>query len=415
MRAADPPLEPGAHGLPHVLRQLEGKLLRERRLDDCRGDDVVGGLLERAGETKHLVGALAGRRFDCDQPRAADGERAGLVEHDGVDAGERLQRAAALDQNAVARRLRDAGDEGDRRREDQRAGRRRDHHREAADGIAGEEPSRARDRERRRQQQEGITVGEADEGSLRGLRRRYHAHDAGIGARPRRRGRAHLEGLAGIERTAQRRLAGPPRHRDRLAGQRRLVDDGGGAGDDAVDRDDFAGAHENGIADRDRLDRHVFEKAVGAVPMRDAGRAVNQGFEVALGAGDREVLEHVAARIHHRDDDAGEVLAEQQSRGHRHEGDGIDADAAGEKVAQHRDEQSGGDGNGAERPRPARGAGAPRNPKGEAGGERNKRDRNQAAPQHAFQVHRAPSVPIGTVLPTLVVRFARHCFVAAMT
>ena len=92
----------------------------------------------------------------------------------------------------------------------------------------------------------------------------------------------------------------------------------------------FAGAHQNDIADRDLVDRHVFE-ALCAASVRDARRAIDQRPEVAFGAGNREVLENVAAGIHDRDYDGGKVSTEQQRGGHRHERDGIDTDAAVEK------------------------------------------------------------------------------------
>ncbi|HLB79146.1 MAG TPA: hypothetical protein VJJ77_01460, partial [Dongiaceae bacterium] len=55
---------------------------------------------------------------------------------------------AALDQDAEARRLRDAGDEGDGRGEDQGAGGGRHQHGEAADGISREEPCGGGEQER---------------------------------------------------------------------------------------------------------------------------------------------------------------------------------------------------------------------------------------------------------------------------
>ena len=217
-------------------------------------------------------GALAGRRLDGDQARAADRERARLVEHDGVGARERLERAAALDENALARRLGDAGDEGDRRGQDERARRRRDQHREPADRIARQQPGRAGDEQRDGQEQQGVAVGQTDERRLRGLRRRDQAHDARIGALARRRGGAHLEGLAGIERAAARGLALAAVDRDRLSRQRRLVEHGARAGDHAVHRHDLAGAHQDGIADRDLLDGDVLEFRARLCGARPSGR-----------------------------------------------------------------------------------------------------------------------------------------------
>ena len=159
---------------------------------------------------QHLVGILTRSDFDRQQPRAADRQRAGLVEQDGMRARQRLKRAAALDQDAAPRRLRDAGDEGDRRGEDERARRCRHQHREAADEIAGDQPSDGGEHERHGQENQRIAVGKPHERRLRGLRRGHQAHDARIGAFAGNRGSHQFEGLAGIKRAAEGRRAAQP-------------------------------------------------------------------------------------------------------------------------------------------------------------------------------------------------------------
>ena len=52
-----------------------------------------------------------------------------------------------------------------------------------------------------------------------------------------------------------------------------------------------------------------------------------------LGAGNGDILEHIAARIHQRDDGARERLAKRQRGAHRHQRDRIDSEPAGEQVA----------------------------------------------------------------------------------
>ena len=187
---------------------------------------MMRGLLERGAEPQHFVRILAGRGLDRKEPRAADRQRAGLVEEHGVRAGERFERPAALDQDAAPRRLRDAGDEGDRRRQDERAGGRGDDHRQRADGIAGEEPGKAGDRDGEGEEEERVAVGEPDEGRLGGLGRRDQADDTGIGALAGGPRRDHLEGFAGIERAAEDRRRFGPLDGHRLAGQGRFVDRG---------------------------------------------------------------------------------------------------------------------------------------------------------------------------------------------
>jgi hypothetical protein len=63
--------------------------------------------------------------------------------------------------------------------------------------------------------------------------------------------------------------------------------------------------------------------------MRHARRAIDQRAQIMPGAGNSDVLEHVAAGIHQRDDGAGQGLAERERGAHRHERDRIDAEPPG--------------------------------------------------------------------------------------
>ena len=71
---------------------LRPKAARGPGLDDGVGEHVMRRLLERGAEHQHLVGRLARRDLDGEQPRAADRQRAGLVEQHGMGARQRLQR-----------------------------------------------------------------------------------------------------------------------------------------------------------------------------------------------------------------------------------------------------------------------------------------------------------------------------------
>ena len=55
-----------------------------------------------------------------------------------------------------------------------------------------------------------------------------------------------------------------------------------------------------------------------------------------FGARDRDILKHIAAGIHQRDDGAGERLAERQRRAHRQQRNRIDAHSAGQKIPDDR-------------------------------------------------------------------------------
>jgi hypothetical protein len=74
--------------------------------------------------------------------------------------------------------------------------------------------------------------------------------------------------------------------------------------------------------------------------MRLARRAVDQRAQIMLGPRDRYILEHIAAGIHQRNHRSGERLAERDGGAHRHQRDCINAEAAGQEIASHRDAAS---------------------------------------------------------------------------
>ena len=190
------------------------------------------------------------------------------------------------------------------------------------------------------QEDQRIAVGQPDERRLGGLRRGHQPHDAGIGALAGESRTPHLKGLAGIERAGQdaRRRApcatgiGSPVSADssmRRSGRVTTPSTGTISPARTSSRSPTATARY----------RHLLDAALGAA-MRVARRAIDQRVQITLGAGDREILEHIAAGIHERDDDAGQRLAERERRTHRHERDRIDAEPPGEQIAHNRNRQS---------------------------------------------------------------------------
>ena len=200
-------------------------------------------------------------------------------------------------------------------------------------------------------QQQRITIRQADKRRLRGLRRIHHPDDTGIGAFACRCPGPNFEGLAGVDRTAPRRLSLPARDRDRLAGQRRLIDHGAGTQNDPVDRDYLAGAHQNDVAHDHLFNWNVSDRR-SLTTMGNSRSAIDQRLQVALGAGDGKVLQHIAACIHHGDNDPGQILAKGKSRGHRDESDGVDPHAPRQEVSDHGDEQTENNGRSARSPNP---------------------------------------------------------------
>jgi hypothetical protein len=183
---------------------------------------------------------------------------------------------------------------------------------------------------------------------------------------------------------AGRGLAGPSIDRNGLARQRRLVDHGPQAADRPVDRNDLARAHDDDIANCDVLDRYLLHAASGPA-MRHPRCPVGERPKVALGAGDRVILEHSAAGIHHGDDGAGEALPKRERGDHGDEGNRVDTHAPGQKVARHGHKQGDDHRQRARRPEPLRGRAAARERGGQAERQPRKRRRYQAAADEALR------------------------------
>ena len=62
--------------------------------------------------------------------------------------------------------------------------------------------------------------------------------------------------------------------------------------------------------------------------MRLARRPIDQCAQIVLGSSDRDVLQHIATRIHQRHHRASERLAKGQRRAHRDQCDRIDTESA---------------------------------------------------------------------------------------
>ena len=66
-------MQPRAHRFVHLLRHLQGYAALGRRLHDGGSEHVVRSLFEGSAEHQHLIGVLAGRDLDGEQPRTTDG------------------------------------------------------------------------------------------------------------------------------------------------------------------------------------------------------------------------------------------------------------------------------------------------------------------------------------------------------
>ena len=244
---------------------------------------------------------------DVDEAHAAGGDRAGLVEHDRVDAARRLEDLRALDQQAELGAAAGADEQRGRRREAERARAGDDQHRDGGgEGelgrLAGAEPEAERrdgEADDDRDEDARDAVGEPLDGRLAGLGLGHEPRDLrerGVGADP---GRAHDEAAAGVDRRARDLVAGLLLDRHRLAGEQRLVDGARALLDDAVGGDLLAGPDDEAVADGELLDRDAALGAVGVEHgdvlgaeleqrrQRGAGAALGARLEVAAGEQER--------------------------------------------------------------------------------------------------------------------------------
>src|SRR5207249_11697366 len=90
-------------------------------------------------------------------------------------------------------------------------------------------------------------------------------------------------------------------HRDRLAGDHRLVDRGRAREDAPVRSDDLAGSHDHDVPDGKAIDRYVLLQTAGAPDPRALRAERRERTNLGRGARPGTRLE-VAARQHQRDD-----------------------------------------------------------------------------------------------------------------
>ena len=261
--------------------------------------------------------------------RGAQRDGAGLVEEHGACLAQTLERRAALHDHPCPRRPRHPGDERDRGREDQWARRRDDKHGEGTNGVAAESPGSTGHGNREREEERGVPVGEPDEGGALRLGLAHEANERRVGAFRGGPECAQLEDLPGVRRAAPHRFAPVERRRERLPGQRRLVDDGLVALDDSVDRDDLAAPHDHHVADVNRVRRHLLDDRACS-PVGDLRRPLDERSQFPPRAPSRRLLQSVSPGEHQRDHRSRNVFAEGERTGDRDDRDRVDADVAGE-------------------------------------------------------------------------------------
>ena len=219
-----------------------------------------------------------------------------------------------------------------------------------------------------RQEHDGVAVGQPRHRGARALGGFHQADDAGIGAFRGRPGGLEIEGVADIGRAAQHRLAAALLHRQRLAGERRLVEHRHPFDHRAVDRHHVALADQQPVAGHNEIERDLLEPAV-PVPHGAARHPRQQGGHLAPGGPLGIALQVLAAGIHQGDDGRGQALADQERPAHREGGDDVEPEVAaaqaGDDLRQQRQQDRDSD-RGPDRRRPGA---EPSELNGKAGGE----------------------------------------------
>ena len=245
--------------------------------------DVPGGLVERGGQAQDLFRGQRPGGHDGGHGGLACGERPGLVQQHGGAPGQALEHPAVLHHDPAARRRRQAGDQGDRRGQDERAGRGDDQDGHRA-GRAAQRPRHPGHGQAQRQEPQGVPVGEPDERRLRVLRLADQADDAGVGA-VRRAGRGpQVERPGRVDGAAAQRVTPGVLDRQRLPGERGFIQHGGIGGQRAVHGDDVARRDEQQVTGHDLVQGHGLQRSVPVAP-GGARRPGQQGAQVVPRAG----------------------------------------------------------------------------------------------------------------------------------
>ena len=211
-------------------------------------------------------------------------------------------------------------------------------HGQRPDRIAAPQPRPAGEHDRQRQERHGEPVGEPRHRRLRGLSGLDQANDAGIGALGGAVGRRQVERVADVRHAAHDRLAGLLLDRDRLACQRRLIEDGHPFGDKPVHRHDIALADEQPVLRLDDVETNLLKSAV-SIADGCPRHASQERRHLAVGAALGKVLQILSARIHQGHDDGGEVLPEHKRAGHGEGGNDVQADIPAPQAGDDLDEQ----------------------------------------------------------------------------
>ena len=117
--------------------------------------------------------------------------------------------------------------------------------------------------------------------------------------------RAQDERARSVHGSADDAIAGALLHRNRLAGNHRLVDSASALDNDAVHRHLLARTHAQAVSGLDRVERHVLLSAAALDAARRLRREIEERADRRRGAPARAQLEHLPEQDQRDDDDSG--------------------------------------------------------------------------------------------------------------
>ena len=249
------------------------------------------------GQGQHVGFRMPGSGHHIGQRGPAFGDRAGLVENQGVDTGQRFNRRGFAKQHAgfrtataghhdrngcgQAQRTR-TGDDQHGHRIDHGVGkpRFRPEHPPASEG-------QQRYRNHRRHKEQRNTIGQALQRSLRSLRLGHQRDDLRQHRFVADLGGTHDQAAGAVEGAAGDVIALGLLHRHRLAAQHRLVDIAASLQHHTIERNLLAGPHPQALAHDDLIQRNILLGTIIGNAMRNFGCQFEQATDRGRGLATR--------------------------------------------------------------------------------------------------------------------------------
>ena len=309
-------------------------LARSQALGDGFGHGVVRVPSQVRGPAQNPgLGMVVGQRLPGHQPRLAFGDRAGLIECDGLELVRVLQIHPTLDENAAPRRKSQATDHRHRRGDHQRTRACNDQqHQGLVERVRprqvhddrGEHRHQHRDEEHGGGVDGGKPVHELLRGCARALRLFHRMDDAGQGGVAGLCRHHHLQHARFVDGAGKHRVTRCLVHRNALARDGRLVDRAGATGHYAVQRHALAGFDAQEGVHRNLRRCHRCPAPVRLAHLGRFGRKVQQALDGIARPVHRAALDQFGNGVKGHDHGGLGPLTNEKSAGHGHRHQRVD-------------------------------------------------------------------------------------------